>query len=148
MRSAIASLIIALLATPALACLPPPPGVVETPPTLEQKAKAIFQSSDTIVYGVLTRGIKSDRNGELRVIHVYKGSVTVGARVSIGASWGFDPPMCASMMGSPPPTPKGVYGVFAWSGQAVSSRILDEYLSVMFDHGWLVPAERRASRPR
>lgn len=121
---------------PASACLPLPTAVVAPPaPTIEQTVQTIAQSSEHIVYGVLTRGITSDQNGVLRIIHVYKGALRAGARLPIRASWGFDPPMCAGLLGGPPPTPKGVYGVFAWSGEPASNILSDSQLSAMFKLG-------------
>jgi hypothetical protein len=132
-RLTIASAFLVLTPFPAVACLPPPPGTIEPPlPTVEQRAEAIVRGSETIVYGVLTRGIVDGRLGELRVIHVYKGDLRAGARVAIRGSWGFDPPMCAGMLGGPPPTPSGDYGVFAWSGEPELNGISDELLAVMF----------------
>jgi hypothetical protein len=129
---------------PALACLPPPPGVVEPPlPTVKQRAEAIARGSENIVYGVLARGLSNGKQGKLRILHVYKGSLRVGAGVAIKASWGFDPPMCAGMFGGPPPTPRGTYGVFAWSGEPELNAVSDEQLAAMFELGVIARANGR-----
>ena len=146
MRFTFASLFFALTPIPASACLPPPPGTVEKPPTLEEKAQAIFNGSDTIVYGVVTRGTGFDRKGVLRVIHVYKGTARVGQRVPISASWGFDPPMCASMLGSPPTVDKGEYGVFAWYGEPALAYVSEERISAMFKAGLITPTKRSQAK--
>jgi hypothetical protein len=143
-RLIMASAFLIFAASPALACLPPPPGTVEPPPpTVEQRAEAIARNSENIVYGVLTRAIIDGRLGELRVIHVYKGDLRAGTRVAIKSSWGFDPPMCAGMLGDPPPTPKGDYGVFAWSGEPELNGVSDERLAVMFKRRLIVSAKVR-----
>jgi hypothetical protein len=141
MRLALGSIVLMLSPAPALACLPPPPGSVEPPPpTVEQRAEAIARGSDTIVYGLLTRGTENGRQGALRIIHVYKGGLHAGTRVKIKPGWGFDPPMCAGMLGGPPPMPKGTYGVFAWSGEPELNAVSDEWLAVMFERKIITPA--------
>ncbi len=142
MRLAFALAAFSLAPTPALACLSAPPGTVEPPPpSVEQRAAAIARDSAAIVYGVLTRSIESGRDGELRIIHVYKGDLRAGMRVAIRASWGFDPPMCAGLLGGPPPVPKGAYGVFAWSGEPAFNAVSDERLAAMFKLRLIVSAK-------
>lgn len=144
MRLIMAWALLMLAPFPAAACLPLPPGTIEPPPpTVEQRAEAIARDSDNIVYGVLTRAIADGRPGQLRVLHVYKGNLRVGNRVAIKESWGFDPPMCAGMLGGPPPTPKGAYGVFAWSGEPALNEVSAERLSVMFKRKLIVSANVR-----
>jgi hypothetical protein len=143
-RVILASAFLMLVPFPAVACLPSPLGTIEPPPpTVEQRAEAIARNSENIVYGVLARGIIDGRPGQLRIIHVYKGDLRVGTRVAIKQSWGFDPPMCAGMMGEPPPTPKGAYGVFAWSGEPELNEVSNERLAVMFERGLIVSADVR-----
>ena len=144
MRLIMASAFLMLTPSPVLACLAPPPGTIEPPPlTVEQRAEAIARNSENIVYGVLTRAIVDGHLGELRVIHVYKGDLRAGTRVAIKGSWGFDPPMCAGMLGGSPPTPKGEYGVFAWSGDPELNAVSHERLAVMFKRRLIVSAEVR-----
>lgn len=141
MRLNVASVLFLIAPAAANACLPAPLGATEPPPTtVEQRAETLAQSSKTIVYGVLTREIANGQKGQLRIIHVYKGTLRSGIRVAIKASWGFDPPMCAGMLGSPPPLFKGAYGVFAWSGEPEANSVSDESLAAMFKLKLIRPA--------
>ncbi|WP_129586186.1 hypothetical protein [Sphingomonas montana] len=144
MRLPLASAFLMLAPSTALACLPLPSGIIEPPlPTVEQRAEAIARASDNIVYGVLTRGIANDRDGQLRILHVYKGDLRAGARVTIKNSWGFDPPTCSGMLGGPPPTPKGTKGVFAWSGEPELNGVSEDRLAVMFKRRLIIRANGR-----
>lgn len=143
MPRTIFAVLLTALPAPALACLPPlpPPGMIELPPpTVEQRAEAIARGSENIVYGVLTRGASDEEQGQLRILHVYKGNLRVGGHIVIRASWGFDPPMCVGMLGGPPPVPRGTYGVFAWSGEPELNAVSDERLAAMFELGIITPA--------
>jgi len=87
LRSLFTAMALMIAPEPALACLPPPPGSVEPPPpTMKQRAQAIVRGSDTIVYGVLTRGTEDGRDGRLRIIHVYKGAPRPGSIVTVKPS--------------------------------------------------------------
>ena len=144
MRLPLASAFLMFAPYTALACSPLPPGIIQpAPPTVEQRAEAIARDSDNIVYGVLTRGIANGRAGQLRILHVYKGDLQAGARVAIKNSWGFDPPPCSGTLGGPPPTPKGAYGVFAWSGQPELNGVSEERLAVMFERRLIIRATVR-----
>ncbi len=127
---------------PVWACLPPPPGFVEPlPPTVDQRAAQIAEQSENIVYGELFSTAYYGRPGRFRILRVYKGSLRVGNRVKIQPSWGFDPPMCAWMNGGPFPTPKGVKGIFAWSGEPELKGVSEEIFASMVKQGLIKPTE-------
>lgn len=83
MRPVLAIAALLLSATPAEACLPPPPGSVL--PTFEQTVRTAYLFTPDIVEAVVTRTIRrndeSRRPGELRVVRVYKGNLRVGQRL-------------------------------------------------------------------
>jgi hypothetical protein len=74
-----------ILATPALACPPPPPGYVM--PTPAQIVRADYGSAQEVFEAEVTRTIQtreaSRRPGALRVTRVYKGSLRVGQLLPI-----------------------------------------------------------------
>ena len=140
MRYAVMIATLMVLPVPAFACLPPPPGsVIQSPPTVEERAERIFNYSDNIVYGILTRDVLGHKAGVLRIIHVYKGELEAGTHIPIESSWGFDAPMCSGMM-PPFPTLKGRYGVLAWSGDAKLNWVSVEILDAMFEQKFIQSA--------
>jgi len=147
-----AALVAALAALPATApahaCLPPPPGIPEpAPPTDAQFAEAVLRSTD-ILEGQLIRGTY-DRAGpaRFRITHVYKGTRKPGSIIDVAPGWGFDPPPCFGMIGSPPPLVPGKHRfVIAFSGAAELGVVYDKWLRVLFERGSLVPSRYASQR--
>lgn len=140
----VAVFLLSFASAPAVACLPPPPGYVAPPPqTVDQTAALIFRMSDTIVYGELLSEAYYGQPGRFRILRSYKGHLRAGSRVKIQPSWGFDPPMCAGMIGGPPPLPKGAKGVFAWTGEPELKWVSDEILASMVKQGLIAPVKKK-----
>jgi hypothetical protein len=100
--------VLAATASAAQACLPPPPGWVE--PTAEERVAGAARGASDIVYGEIVRGNDRYQRARFRVLHVYKGSARVGSILSMPVGWGLNPPMCAGMLGGPPPMPRSARG--------------------------------------
>lgn len=131
---------LAFTATPALACLPPPPGMPEPPPpTKVELAHAIARSSANIAYGIVTSELGEEP--KFKVIHVYRGTLSPEQVISPqpGHNYSLQPTPCPGMV-PPPPLPKGVYGVIAYSGAPVLSFIPDQILQEMFAAGLIKSA--------
>lgn len=130
--------LLAALAGPSLACLPPPPGTPEPVPlTTAESAEGIYKWSTDIVYGVVL-GNRGDRR-RFRVLHVYKGALKQGQIIEPSFSLGFDPPPCPHMVVRP--NFKGDYGVIAFHETPELNFVRDDRLKVMFDAGWIRSAQ-------
>jgi len=143
---------VAATAAAAPACLPPPPGWVE--PTEEERVAGATRAASDIVYGEIVRGNDRRRRARFRVLHVYKGSARVGSVLSLPVGWGLDPPMCAGMLGGPPPIPDSARGERAvaliFPNMSELNFVDPGELAIMLRLGLIEPGphDRPAGRPR
>ncbi|WP_139797452.1 hypothetical protein [Novosphingobium sp. B1] len=103
--------------------------------------------SETIVYGELSSEAYYGQPGKFRVLRSFKGRLHAGSQVKIQPSWGFDPPMCAGMIGGPLPVPRGAKGVFAWTGEPELKWVSDEIFASMVKQG-LIGSSKKKQRKR
>lgn len=143
-RSGIGMAIAAAAALPgaASACLPP--AADWRPPTLEEEAKAAYEGSTDIVYGVVTD--ESDEDGKIafKVLHVYKGALTPGARLKLEQGGRVPAAACLSSW-MDPPVRRGEWGViFFRDSRPALNFLYTQELELMFDKGWIRSARREA----
>jgi hypothetical protein len=145
------------LSTGALACSPQMP---RTPERLaaEQRQLDDFKAharASAIVYGVLEKGVGYDDDGkfhpgklgELRIIHVYRGTYQVGQRVVVREG-GSPLTRCAL---PPVSLPKGAYGIAILDEPTDGSPVrhngfLPEYLVAMFLKDGIIQSARSSAR--
>ena len=142
MRFSLLTLVIAaasaFISSPALACLPPPSGTGE-----EARLDAMLERTTDVVYGVVVRGARGERNARFRVIHVYRGDYRPGDVIAAPASLGFDPPPCLdfTIAAAAPRANRGQYGVIGFDRRAPALHFIQPHtLEEMFDLGLLVRA--------
>lgn len=125
----------AMLPGAAFACLPP--AADWRPPTVEELAKAAYEGSTDIVYGVVTDDREETGKIPFKVLHVYKGPLKPGARLKLDRSERIPAIACLSSYMEPPPR-KGEYGVIFFDGRRPAFNfIYTEELKIMFDKGWI-----------
>lgn len=125
---------LACLATPAMACLPPPQGGPE--PIWEDQLKGVVERAPNIVYGVVEEGGSS--SVRFRVIHVYKGNVKPGAMLQLRVGFVVGPHVPCGLAGPPPPMDKGLYGVAAFNPAYAELNLFDPRdMDTIFNAGWL-----------
>lgn len=133
-----------LAASPAAACLPPPPGTPEpAPPTREEMVRSMVRTSTDIVSGKVLG--YSNRTGRLRfrVEHVYKGKLRPGTILNAWQGWGIDRPMCFGMI-TPPPAPTGSRGTIFFYGEPEINFVADDDIERVFAMDLLQrPPQRR-----
>lgn len=139
-RSILAAGFLTLFETSAAACLPPPPGW--QPPSAEERVRGAVNWATDIAYGVMVRGSFGDEGQtRFRIIHVYKGSHRPGSVIEAPLGWGLEPPMCAGMLGGPPPLPRGTYGVVLFQSERPELNFVsDQDLQLMFTLGLIQSA--------
>jgi hypothetical protein len=135
--------LIAARAGAASACLPPPPDWV--PPTDEERVRSAAAWASDIVYGEIVRGGMSGGTARFRIIHVHKGRLRPGMTIRARLGWGLDPPICAGMIGPPPPVPPGTRGTIVFqSDQRELNFLSDRELELMIAGGFIQPRPTRA----
>lgn len=131
----------------AVACLPPPPGWV--PPTQEEIVRSAANNATDIVYGEIVRDGFSGRTPRFRVIHVYRGRLRPGQTIEARHGWGINPPMCAGMLGGPPPVPRGTRGTILFRAERPVLDFLGERdLELMLAGGFIQPRPAGTRRRR
>jgi hypothetical protein len=131
---------LAATASAAPACLPPPPGWVE--PTEDERVSGAARGAADIVYGEIVRSNHRHQQARLRVLHVYKGSARIGSILSLPVGWGLNPPMCAGMLGGPPPmrSARGERAVaLIFPGMSELNFVDPDELAIMFRLGLIRP---------
>lgn len=102
-----------------------------------------------IVYGEVVRGGRSGETAHFRVLHVHKGRLRPGMTIRARPGWGLEPPICAGMIGPPPPAPRGTRGTVAFqSDQRELNFLSDRELELMIAGGFIRPRPARALRAR
>jgi len=133
------------VSSPAHACLPPPDDW--TPPTKAEQDQAVVRWASwatDIVYGNVIRSRYGGRMS-FQVLHVYKGRMKRGRIIRARQGWGLNAPMCAGLLGGPPPLPSGTHGVAVYRrDMGELNFVAPNELEVMFREG----AIRRAPRDR
>jgi hypothetical protein len=130
----------AFVAAPAVACLPPLPG--ERVPSLEERVRSAFEHATDIVYGVVTKREDGRQRVRFKVLHVYKGDLAAGARLTLERGFGLDPPACVHMIAWPP-MERGAYGVIVFRDSRPTLTFLaPAELELMFAKGWIARAPR------
>lgn len=135
----IAAPLVAIAASVA-ACPPPMPGQTES-----QRLKPAFDDATEIVYGVVLKGARDGQKARFKVIHVYKGALTLGSVIEAVPTYGFDPPPCLGMMQLPypPSVAKGEYGVVGFKTHSPALNFINRWtLKLAFDEGWIRSASR------
>jgi hypothetical protein len=141
---AVIGIAIAAAALPgsAFACLPP--SADWRPPTLEEVARAAYEGSTDIVYGVVTDERTEDGKIGFKVLHVYKGPLRRGARLKLEQGNRVPAVACLNSY-MEPPVRKGESGViFFHAGRPALDFLYTEELELMFDKGWIRSARRPA----
>jgi len=129
----------------ASACLPPPPDWVA--PTDGERVRSAAARASDIVYGEIVRGGMSGGTAHFRILHVHKGRLRPGMTIRARVGWGLDPPMCAGMIGPPPPAPRGTRGTIVFQSDRRELNFLsDRELELMIAGGFIQPRPTRARR--
>ncbi|HEU0098870.1 MAG TPA: hypothetical protein VFQ67_08865 [Allosphingosinicella sp.] len=127
----------------ASACLPPPDDW--RPPTLEEQARAAFEDSTDIVYGVVTDASVGGGKIAFKVLHVYKGPLRPGARLKLYPNMRVPAGACLNSY-MEPPARRGDRGVIFFNeGRPALNFLYKEELDMMFAKGWIRSARRPAA---
>lgn len=119
----------------AQACELQPPDWV--PPSLEEQADTTFRYSANIVYGIV---MEDTRDGKVpfKVLHVYKGPLKAGARLTLRS----ESSGCLPHLGF---DRRGKYGVIAFDDDNPVARFIEpDKLEMMFEKGLLKRASSKA----
>jgi hypothetical protein len=131
-----------LAASPAGACLPPPPDWV--PPSDEAVTERLVEGSTDIVHGIVTRR-EGPKRPLFKVLHVYRGTLKPGQTLEIHRHDYAGNFTCLTI--PRPPLLKGTEGLAAYDRQSRSLILFGRHAQIAFDKGWL-PRGRGAGEAR